>query len=473
MLLPNARKLFLLITKISFRVCEGFCIKAKPENTSHPVDFNTGMTSPNSSHQPNPYTLLHIDEKKTIINSIKEAIGSEGFERTRIRRDAWFGGEMNEQSQDEKYMQMALKLAGKGVGEVEPNPAVGCVIVKDGQVIGRGWHKKFGQSHAEINAIEDCRSSGNNPAGATVYVTLEPCCHEGKTGACTKALIEAHVSKVVIAAGDPSEHLDGKGIEQLREAGIKAGVGVCEQEAKLLNAWFLKYARKQRPWVIVKWAQSIDGKLAWSNSEGERGWISNERSRKDVHKLRRSVQGILVGINTVLADDPLLTARPGRTSYPFQPARIVLDPEFVIPLDCKLVTTAKTSKLIIAVTEKAMKANAEKGKELLKEGVVVIAIPVKGEGYDLDALVEQLGKFEIARLLVEGGAETITSFLKAGVVDETRVYIAPKILGSKGDVGISEVMGKLAEAVQLYHVTVQKFDGDVCLNGFLREAHNF
>jgi len=217
---------------------------------------------------------------------------------------------------DIKYMGMALRLARRGIGSVEPNPAVGAVIVKANQVIGKGLHKKFGGPHAEINALEDCKTLGVNPRGAAMYVTLEPCSIQGKTGPCTQAIIEAGIAKVFVATIDPSEHAGGKGIEQLRDAGIEVLTGICETKAKILNAPFIKFAATGKCWVILKWAQSIDGKVAWAEPQPSRGdWISGGQSRKDVHKLRRRSQAILVGVNTVIADDPLLTARPVRSLH--------------------------------------------------------------------------------------------------------------------------------------------------------------
>jgi diaminohydroxyphosphoribosylaminopyrimidine deaminase/5-amino-6-(5-phosphoribosylamino)uracil reductase len=197
---------------------------------------------------------------------------------------------MKVSSEDTKYMRMALKLAARGFGTVEPNPMAGCVIVKSNQVIGKGFHRKFGEPHAEISAIEDCQNIGAKPAGATMYITLEPCCHHGKTGPCTEAIIKAKPARVFVATGDPSEHARGKGISQMQNAGVRVEVGLCGQEARLLNAGFLKFAKTKHPWVILKWAQSIDGKLTWRDRETDKAkWISNELSRKDAHKLRRSV----------------------------------------------------------------------------------------------------------------------------------------------------------------------------------------
>ena len=189
-------------------------------------------------------------------------------------------------TQDKKYMQAALRLARRGIGLVEPNPAVGAILVRAGQIIGKGWHRKFGASHAEVNALADCKRLGANPQGATMYVTLEPCCHHAKTPPCTEAIIAAGLAKVVVATIDPSQHADGKGIEKLRNAGIEVQTGICETEAKLLNAPFIKFAKTGKCWVILKWAQTIDGKLTYAGKSDRRRWISNELSRKDAHKLR-------------------------------------------------------------------------------------------------------------------------------------------------------------------------------------------
>jgi diaminohydroxyphosphoribosylaminopyrimidine deaminase/5-amino-6-(5-phosphoribosylamino)uracil reductase len=368
---------------------------------------------------------------------------------------------------DEKYMQTALKLARRGIGSVEPNPAVGCVIVKGNQVIGKGWHKKFGGPHAEINALENCRTLGVNPEGAAMYVTLEPCCHYGKTPPCTDANIAAKLAKVVVAAIDPSEHARGKGIEQLRNAGIQVQTGVCETEAKLLNAPFIKFAVTGRCWVILKWAQSIDGKMAWVDKTNERKWISNEVSRKDTHKLRRRVQAVLVGIETVLVDDPLLTARPAKGK---QPIRIVLDSKLRIPLDCRLVNTAKNVPVLILTSEEALRSKPQIAEKITQKGIELLASPDTQGRCNLYFLLDELSRRGVAQLLVEGGSKVITSFLKEQLADEVCIYIAPKILGAQGSVDISEPMAELTKSFNLHYVDIKRFDDDVRLTGLSEKA---
>lgn len=364
----------------------------------------------------------------------------------------------------EQYMQIALRLAKRGIGAVEPNPAVGAVLVKNGRVIGKGWHKKFGGPHAEVEALKDCKKRGNNPAGATMYVTLEPCCHYGKTPPCTDAIIAAKISKVIAATIDPSKHANGKGLKRLRKAGIEVAVGVCENEAKLLNAPFTKFASTGKCWVILKWAQSKDGKMAWVKPTAHQRWISSEKSRRDVRKLRQRVQGILVGIETVLADDPLLTARPDRGK---QPVRIVLDTDLRILLQCKLLKTVKKAPVLIVAGKNT---NPEKKKKLVEKGAEVLFVPTKRGQCDLKYLLEQLSKRGIAQLLVEGGPRVITSFLKEQLADEIVIYVAPKVLGSKGTAEISRLMVKMAQPGGLYYRETKKFGGDTRITGLTRYA---
>ena len=364
-------------------------------------------------------------------------------------------------------MQTALKLARRGIGSVEPNPAVGAVIVKSNQIIGRGWHKKFGGPHAEINALEDCRTLGVNPQAGTMYVTLEPCSHEGKTGPCTQAIIDAKLARVFIAAIDPSKHAGGKGIERLRDAGIDVQTGICQTQAKLLNAPFIKFAATGKCWVTLKWAQSIDGKLAWAQCTDEQRWISGEQSRKDVHKLRRCAQAILVGINTVIADDPLLTARPSKGK---KATRIVLDSSLRIPLDCKLIKTAKRNPVLIFTSQESARANHQVAEHVTKKGAELLTCPQTHGRSNLHFLLDELSNRGITQLLVEGGPSVLTSFLKEQLADEIVVYIAPKILGGQGNVDIAGPMAELTQAMDLHCVDIERLGDDVRLSGLLAKA---
>ena len=289
----------------------------------------------------------------------------------------------------ERYMRMALNLAKRGIGSVEPNPAVGAIITKANQIIGKGWHKKFGGPHAEINALEDCKTLGVNPRGATMYVTLEPCSHKGKTGPCTQAIIDAGLAKVFIAARDPSEHANGKGIDRLKSAGIEVQTGICENEAKLLNAPFMKFVSTGKSWVVLKWAQTIDGKVAGADKGVGSRWISNKASRRDVHKLRRRSQAILVGVNTVIADNPQLTARPNHGKMPI---RIVLDSFLRIPTDCKLLKTARQVPVIILASQKSVRDNPWVAKQIASMGVELLIYPDTYGKSNLYFLLEELNK---------------------------------------------------------------------------------
>lgn len=354
------------------------------------------------------------------------------------------------------YMELALQLAARGLGNVEPNPAVGVVIVKAGKIIGRGWHKKFGGPHAEINALADCKKQGANPKGATMFVTLEPCCHFGKTGPCTDALIAAKLKKVIVAVIDPSKHTNGKGIRRLRIAGIKVEVGLCEAEARVLNAPFLKFASTGKTWVTLKWAQSIDGKLAWAKADNKHRWISCEESRKDAHNLRRRVGAILVGINTVLKDDPLLTPRQANGQ---EPLRIVLDNHLRIPLDCKLLKTAMDVPLLIVTLVPSLRTKAKKAKQIISRGAEILACPISSS--NLKFLLNELSKRGVRHLLVEGGPTVISSFLKAKLADEIVIYVAPKILDAKGNADISRATNNL----QLSRAEIKHIRDDIRITG--------
>jgi diaminohydroxyphosphoribosylaminopyrimidine deaminase/5-amino-6-(5-phosphoribosylamino)uracil reductase len=366
---------------------------------------------------------------------------------------------------DIKYMQMALKLARRGVGAVEPNPPVGCVIVKANQVVGKGFHKKFGGPHAEINALEDCKNLGANPQGAKMYVTLEPCAHHGKTGPCTDAIIAAKIAEVLIATIDPSQHADASGAEKLQNAGIKVRTGICEDQAKILNAPFIKFASTAKPWTILKWAQTIDGKLAFDQPQkGQRQWISNDLSRKDAHILRRRAQAVIVGVNTVIADDPLLTPRPPQGK---KPARIVLDNHLRIPFDCRLLATAKKTPVLIYTREESVHTKPDIAEKITRTGAELLTYPDTQGRSNLHFLLDRLSERKMAQLLVEGGPTVIASFLAENLADEIVIYIAPTILGSKGRADITTSMARLADVLHLKNVDIKNFDSDVRFSAFV------
>jgi diaminohydroxyphosphoribosylaminopyrimidine deaminase/5-amino-6-(5-phosphoribosylamino)uracil reductase len=349
-------------------------------------------------------------------------------------------------------MRQALELAAKGLGQVEPNPAVGCVIVKNNKIIGQGFHKKFGGPHAEINALKNCKKSSAN---ATMYVTLEPCCHFGKTPPCTNAIIRAGIKKVIAATKDPTRKVNGKGFKILKKAGIKVITDICKNEAEILNAPFFHFAGTKKPWVIIKWAQSADGFLARTD---KKRWITNSQSRKNAHKLRRRVQAILVGINTILEDNPLLTVRPdsGRQSL-----RVVLDSRLKTPPNCNLIKTAKKIPVCIFTTINNTKTE-QKFVETVKVG--------KHKGrINLKAVLSELGKRNIQQLLVEGGKKVITSFLKQNLADEIIIYTSNKKLTKNGNIRISKPMKKLYNWLEKNYIEKKQFNKNVRLVGFIKK----
>lgn len=332
-------------------------------------------------------------------------------------------------------MSKAIDLAKRGRGHVEPNPMVGAVIAQHGKLIGDGWHKQFGGPHAEIEAISATRLSRNGLAGATMYVTLEPCCTQGKTPPCTEAILAAKIARVVVAMVDPDTKVAGAGIAILRKAGLRVDVGLCETSVKQLLGAYVKSRTKRQPWVICKWAQTADGFLALP--PGRDRWISNNQSRKHVHELRGLVDGILVGIGTVLADDPMLTNRSGKGN---QPTRIVLDSNLRISLDCQLVRTADESPVIVATTLTGIENKAAKATQLQAGGVEVLAIGANRNGQvDLDLLLDELGGRHWTYLLAEGGQQTLASFIQIHQADELMVYVSPKVLGSESVPGLPQL----------------------------------
>lgn len=318
---------------------------------------------------------------------------------------------------DEYYMNMALQLAKKGAGHVNPNPLVGAVIVKNGNVIGKGYHKKYGELHAERNAIKSLTESAE---GATIYVTLEPCCHYGKTPPCTEAIVQNKIKKVVIGSDDPNPLVRGKGIKYLKEHGIEVIKGVMKKECDEINKIFFHYILTKTPYVMMKYAMTLDGKIACVT--GESKWISGEESREDTMKDRNRFNAIMVGVNTVIKDNPFLTCR---IEDGVNPIRIICDTNLRTPLLSNIVQTAKEVDTIIATCcsdEEKIKQYKEKGIEILKVN--------KSCGHvDLNDLMIKLGEKNIDSIILEGGAELNYSALKANIVKKIKVYIAPKIFG--------------------------------------------
>ncbi len=321
-------------------------------------------------------------------------------------------------------MSIALDCAAMGRGEVEPNPMVGALIVRDGVEIARGFHRSFGRPHAEREALATARDAGENVRGATMYVTLEPCCHHGKTPPCTDAIIEAKIARVVIAMEDPDENVAGRGVDVLRGAGIDVDLGICDQRARDLLAAYVKLRTRRRPWVICKWAQTVEGYLALPAGQGR--WISCAKSRREAHRLRSLCDGVLVGSETVLADDPALTNRSGSGK---QPVRVVLDSRLRTPPASRLVRTANESPVIIATSHHAVVNEIGCADALRRSGVELLELPRGQGGIDLPALLDELGGRQWTYLLVEGGAKVLDSFIQESLADELAVFRCPKLVG--------------------------------------------
>lgn len=333
---------------------------------------------------------------------------------------------------DRDYMIRALELAGKGVGAVSPNPLVGAVIVKNGHVIGEGWHKQLGGPHAERNALAACSGS---PRGADLYVNLEPCCHFGKTPPCTEAIIESGIRRVVVGTADPNPKVRGKGIRMLRENGIRVETGVLKEECEELNRVFFHFIKFGTPYVVMKYAMTMDGKIA--TTTGKSKWITGENARERVHEDRGRYSSVMAGVGTVLSDNPLLTCRkPGGRN----PVRIICDTRLRTPLTSQVIKTAGEVPTVIATgcqDEEALKPYRVAGCDIL-------VLPVSDGSIDLRRLMEKLGGAGIDSVLLEGGGTLNWSALKSGIVNRVQAYIAPKIFG--GREAVSPVGGEGVEA---------------------------
>lgn len=358
---------------------------------------------------------------------------------------------------DNDYMRRALELAERGRGWVEPNPLVGAVVFRDGRVVGEGWHAKFGQAHAEINALHQ---AGESARGSTLYVTLEPCCHFGKTPPCTEAVIGAGVRRVVASMLDPFPQVAGQGVSRLREAGIDIEVGVGEVETRRLNAPYLKRLRTGRPWVHAKWAMTLDGKIA--TRTGRSKWITGEAARARVHELRGRMDAILIGRATLVADDPVLTARP---SGPRTAVRVVLTTTAEkMPISCRLLESIQSAPVLVVTTDSSM-ARLSGWRD---RGAEVVAVqPTVDGGLDVKSLLTELGRRGMSNVLVEGGSGTLGCFRDAGEIDEVHAFVAPRIFGGSaapspiGGQGIAE----LSEAWNLIEWQVERFGNDFLMHG--------
>ena len=360
-------------------------------------------------------------------------------------------------NEDIKFMQLALALAERGRGHVGPNPMVGAVIVRDGRVLAQGWHHRYGSLHAERDALASCTESA---AGATMYVTLEPCCHHGKQPPCTDAIIEAGISRVVMAMTDPNPLVSGHGASILREHGIEVTAGVLEAGARHLNRIFIKYITTHIPWVVMKWAMTLDGRIASVSGDSE--WVSGEESRHLGHRLRGSYMGILAGIGTVLADDPMLNCRIDGMR---QPVRIIADSFASLPVDSAIVRSAGSYRTVCAHTAAAP---AERTGNLRALGVETLECAAEDGHVSMTDLMCRLGAMGLDSVLVEGGGELGWSIVSEGLADEYYVFTAPKIIGgssAKGPVG-GKGFGLMREAAGLWVESVERSGEDILIHGY-------
>lgn len=357
-------------------------------------------------------------------------------------------------------MEMALLLAERGRGFTSPNPMVGAVVVKDGKVVGKGWHQKYGEAHAEVNAIND---AGENARGADIYVTLEPCNHTGKTPPCTEKILSAGIKRVFSAMDDPNPNVNGGGNDYLRSKGVEVFTGICEKAARKQNEAFVKYIQTKRPFVLVKCASTLDGRTA--TRAGDSKWITNEESRRHVHELRHIYDAIMVGIGTVKADNPRLTARvEGRGAK--DPVRVILDPFLDIDPGASVFDPNSSAGTVIMCNESA---SEDRAAVLASERTTIVRVKDKCGMLDLEEVMKMLGEMRLTSVLVEGGSTVIASSFAAGVVDKVSIFYAPVILG--GDDGFPVCRGKgpefMRDGIRLKDVTVHHFGDDVMIEGYI------
>jgi diaminohydroxyphosphoribosylaminopyrimidine deaminase / 5-amino-6-(5-phosphoribosylamino)uracil reductase len=365
------------------------------------------------------------------------------------------------ESIDNFFMNIALELAEKGRGFTSPNPMVGAVVVRDSEVMGTGYHEYAGGPHAEVNALND---AGELAKGATIYVTLEPCNHFGRTPPCTEKILDSGIVRVVVAMQDPNPDVTGGGIRFLREKGIRVDAGIEKKQAERLNEVFIKYIQTKRPFVILKTAATLDGRIA--TRTGDSKWVTGPSARQFTHTVRHSVDGIMVGIGTVKQDDPSLTTRLQREKVK-DPLRIVLDTRLSISEKARLLNIKSDAKTILVTGDDV---SPEKKHRLEKQGVIIIESPLKDGFIDLEALIYRLGTMGITSLLIEGGGRVAASALSCRIVDKILFFYAPKILGGDDGVPICQGPGfdHMSDCIQIQDILVHRFDDDILVEGYIR-----
>lgn len=363
--------------------------------------------------------------------------------------------------QKEDYMRRALELAEMGMGYTSPNPMVGCVVVKDGRIISEGYHERYGEFHAERNALTRCKE---DCTGADLYVTLEPCCHYGKTPPCTEIIIDKKIGRVFIGSMDSNPLVAGRGVQILRKHGIEVETGILEEECLKLNEVFYHFIQTKKPFVVMKYAMTLDGKIACES--GDSKWVTGEASRMEVQRMRRRYKGIMVGIGTVIADNPMLNCR---IEEGVDPVRIICDSMLRIPMDCNIVRTAKDIQTIVACSSKTFNDSEKRKKkrELEDAGIEVISTQ-NTKQIDLEELMEILGAKKIDSVLLEGGGTLNSSALQAGIVNKVYAFIAGKLVGGKDAKSPVEGDGikKMSDAVELENIEILKIKKDICICGY-------
>ena len=363
----------------------------------------------------------------------------------------------------EEYMRRALELARKGEGHTSPNPMVGCVVVKDGRIISEGYHEKYGEFHAERNTLTRCTE---DTTGADLYVTLEPCCHQGKTLPCTDIIIEKKIARVFVGSMDSNPLVAGKGVQILRDHGIYVETGILEEECLKLNEVFYHYITTKTPFVVMKYAMTLDGKIACAT--GDSKWVTGEIARAQVHRMRGRYRGIMVGIGTVLADDPMLNCR---VEGGVDPVRIICDSNLHIPLESQIVKTASEIETIVACSQESLEAERKQEKiRKLKEAGIQLIGTEGAHGVNLVELMKKLGEQNIDSILLEGGGTLNASALEDGIVNKVYAYIAGKLIGGMDARSPVEGMGidRMADAITLKDMEIERLGDDFCIVGYVK-----